>query len=337
MKAQHLVFTEPNKVELLSFEFPDAPGPEDVFIEISHSLVSPGTELACLSGTESWARIPFLPGYAGVGQVIAVGDAVGGDRVGDTVFSYTKHASIDQARVLTVPVPTGLDPLKVVFARMAAVSITALRVSQAEMGDHVAVIGLGLVGNLAAQLFTLAGCDVIGIDLSARRCQLALECGVRHAINPREVDQKEFIADVTGGAMCETVVEAIGLSPVAVKAGELAGKQGEVILLGSPRAPHETDVTPLLQTVHLWNAGCISYKGAHEWRYPRLRDEGGWAKHSIQRNVEIILGLIAEGRLAVELLLTHVLSPRDAASGYVGLRDDKDGYMGVVLNWTELD
>ena len=337
MEAKRVLFTEPNVVELETFDANlDALPADRVAIRNHYSLISPGTELACLSGTESWARLPFVPGYAGCGEVVAVGADVDDWFVGDRVFSYTKHASVVQSANLIARVPDGLDMRLAVFARMAAVSITALRVSEAELGDWVAVYGLGLVGNLAAQLFALAGCTVVGIDLSPKRCAIARLCGVRHALNPDEVDVHEAIADLTDGHMCQTVVEAIGAASLAEPAARLAGKLGEVVLLGSPRAAHEADVTELLRRIHLWGDGCVTFKGAHEWRYPIKRDPAGHIKHSIGRNVDILLGLIASGTLHVEHLITHILPPDQAPEAYAGLCERRDEYLGVLLDWTHV-
>jgi threonine dehydrogenase-like Zn-dependent dehydrogenase len=142
------------------------------------------------------------------------------------------------------------------------------------------------------------------------------------------------IADITAGRMCEVVVEATGLSPVGEQAATLAGKQGEVILLGSPRAAHASNVTDLLRSIHLWGEGCITYKGAHEWRYPVARDPNGHTKHSIERNIEILLRLILDGRLRVEELITHTLAPEACAQAYRGLRDSRGEYLAVVFDWT---
>jgi len=334
MDGRRVMFVGPNKIELQSFQFPDDLASDQVAIEATHSLISPGTELACLRGTESWAQHPFVPGYAGCGRVIATGEGVEGVNEGDLVFSYAKHASHVLGGRLVVPVPEGLDAGKACFARMAAVSITALRVSDAELGDTVAVIGLGLVGNLCAQLFGLAGCKVIGIDLSPERCETARQCGIPHVINAGAADAKGAVADLTGGRMCEVVVEAIGAPAVAMEAGELAGTLGEVILLGSPRGAYEANVTSLLDQVHLWPKGCLTFKGAHEWRYPVHRDASGWSKHSIERNVDILMGMIADGKLLIDPLITHVLPPESCAEAYAGLREQPGAYMGVLFDWT---
>ncbi len=334
MDAQKVVFTGANEVELQGFDFDvTALAPHEVAIKPHYTLISPGTELACLTGIESSVRLPFTPGYAGCGEVIATGAEVRGHAPGDLVFSYTPHASHVKAGALVARVPEGLDLRLAVFARMAAVSITALRVSDAELGDRVAVWGLGLVGNLAAQLFTLAGCDVIGIDLSPRRRELAKQCGVRHVLDGAQ-DVVAAVRDLTGGEMCSTVVEATGAPAVGARAAEVAGKLGEVILVGSPRGEYTGDITALLNQIHLWQNGCVTFKGAHEWRYRIPRDPGGHTKHSLERNVDILLALIAEGRLQVEPLLTHVLPPSECGAAYAGLRDRKDEYLGVVFDWT---
>ena len=252
MKAKQIIFTKPSTAELQEVEVDLANlGPSELAIKTHYSLISPGTELACFRGTEGWAKLPFMPGYAGCGEVIATGKDVKNFSKGDMVFSYSKHASHVKTRSMVARMPAGLDAKLAPFARMAAVSITSLRASNAELGDCVTVLGLGLVGNFAAQLFTLAGCEVIGIDPSDRRRDLAKTCGVKHVVNPAQEDARKRVAEITKGRMCETVVEASGAPAVGEKAAQFAGKLGEVILLGSPRGEHPGDITSLLNSIHL--------------------------------------------------------------------------------------
>lgn len=333
MRAERVMFVEPNVVRLEEFDFDPSPGPEGVAIRTLVSIVSAGTELACLRGVEPWARLPFNPGYGSVGEVIAVGPKVRGIEEGDIVFTYGPHASHAMARVLTIKLPEGLEPERAVFARMANVSITALRVARPELGDRVAVIGMGLVGNLAAQLCLLSGCEVMAIDRVGERLERARECGINHLVNASEVDPAEAVREWTGGKGCELVIEASGTPQGALLAAELAGKLGEVVLLGSPRDPLQANVTELLQRIHLWGYGCLTFKGAHEWRYPVKEDPNGFFKHSIERNARIVLRLIAEGRLKVDPLLTHLLPPERCAEAYEGLRERPSEFLGVVFDW----
>ncbi|MEM2885761.1 MAG: zinc-binding dehydrogenase, partial [Thermoproteota archaeon] len=187
-----------------------------------------------------------------------------------------------------------------------------------------------------AQLFSLAGCEVAGTDPVARRLKVAKACGIENAINPSEADPVDAVKRWTEGRGCEVVVEASGNPQAALLAAELAGRKGEVVLLGSPRKPLHSNVTELLRKIHLWQHGCVAFKGAHEWRYPVLEDPEGFAKHSIERNTRILLRLLADGRLKVSPLLTHVLPPDRCAEAYEGLREKPGEYVGVVFDWRML-
>jgi 2-desacetyl-2-hydroxyethyl bacteriochlorophyllide A dehydrogenase len=329
------MFPVPGKAELQSFPMPVIGIPTDILIETEYSIVSAGTELACRAGIESWAPLPFCPGYGSVGKVIAKGDDAKNVQIGQRILTFGKHAKHALVEHVAVPVPEGLNPAEATIARMGSVAITSLRASDAELGDFVAVIGLGVVGNLAAQLFSLSGCEVIGIDLSAARRDQAKACGIAHTLAPGG-DLVAKITAITGGRMCNTVVEATGLAVVAVETAPLlVGKQGEIVLLGSPRAPFQTNVTPFLNQLHLCRP-TVAVKGALEWRYP-VRDDGeGFCKHSIERNVGQLLRLLAQGKLKAAPLITHLASPADCHAVYEGLANQKDVYTGVVLDWSKV-
>ncbi|MEL6310916.1 MAG: zinc-binding alcohol dehydrogenase, partial [Pseudomonadota bacterium] len=242
--------------------------PTDVVIKTIYTVVSAGTEEALYRGTEAWSNHPIKPGYGAVGEVIALGDQVTDLSLGDLVFTYGNHATYIRAKRMLLSVPDGLDPRVAVFARMAQVSFTALRVAEAALGDAVAVIGLGSVGNIAAQLFRLAGCTVIGIDIMPSRLRLAEQCGIEHTVDARTEDVHARLREITDGNMCRSVVEASGVPDQALAAARLAGKNGEVILLGSPRGEFTQNPVNLLNHAHLWDRGCVTFKGAHEWRLP---------------------------------------------------------------------
>ena len=98
-------------------------------------------------------------------------------------------------------------------------------------------------------------------------------------------------------------------------------------------------MTQVLNCVHLWGNGCLTFKGAHEWRFPiRAGGDGRRGdtspKHSIERNTMIAFQLMGEGRLRYRPLRTHLLPPQQAREAYSGLRDRKDAFVGVVFDWT---
>lgn len=335
MIGERIVFQAPWKAAAVKEDFDiTLNGPDDAIIETEYSVISPGTELAILSGGESWAPLPITHGYGAVGRIVAKGENVKSAKIGDRVFTYSKHQAYDHFSRVLVPVPEGLSGPEAVFARIAAIAITSLRVSAAELGDWVAVFGMGLVGNLAAQLFQIAGCRVIAIDVNPKRLDLAKKLGIERALAPSD-DMKAQIRELTGGEMCATVVEATGNPAVAAVAADIAGKLGEVVLLGSPRGECVRDLTPILNKCHLFNNGCVTFKGAHEWRYPLKSDEKGLVKHSIERNVKCLFALIAGGKLKTKELISHVLAPKECGAAYLGLKEKPDEYLGVVYDWSK--
>ena len=108
----------------------------------------------------------------------------------------------------------------------------------------------------------------------------------------------------------------------------IALSNGEVILLGTPRAAFRGDLTPMLKTAHLRG---IAIRGALEWNVPLLKRQGpGW---STEANAELILRMLAEGSLRTAPLCTHVLAPARLNDAYQGLLHEKERYLGVVLDW----
>ena len=214
--------------------------------------------------------------------------------------------------------------------------------SDLELGDWAAVIGRGSVDILCAQLPHLAGVDAIGIDLVPQRLELSRACGVRHHVDGSAGDEatRQRVLDLTSGRGVVATVEAVGNPRTIHLTSQLTGKLCEVILLGSPRGAYEADVTQVLNYVHLWGNGCLTFKGAHEWRYPvragALREGDPAPKHSLERNTRIVFDLMRTGRLVYRPLRTHLLSPHQAQEAYVGLRDHKNDYLGVVFDWTAL-
>jgi 2-desacetyl-2-hydroxyethyl bacteriochlorophyllide A dehydrogenase len=332
MHTKRIEFKAANQVSLEEREVEISSESGSTWIRTEKSILSAGTELACLSGSESWAPFPWVPGYGSVGVVIQAGDPKAGLVEGDRIFTYGRHESISMANTVIRRIPDSLPGEEAVFARMAAVAITSLRVSASELGDKVAVVGLGLVGNLAAQLFTLAGCDVIGIDVSARRRKIAEDCGIWQCLRPGD-DLIDQINGLTRGRRCHTVVDATGIPAVIAGEPAYAGKLGELILLGSPRGQYTGDFTRFLNYSHLAGEGNITIKGAHEYRFPMAADPEDRYKHSFESNVDVILDRIADGRLKTRELISHIVQPSEADSVYRDLREGKEDYMGVIFDW----
>ena len=332
---RRIVFAAPQTVEVQQEEVSsDGLGAEELLVESLYSVVSAGTELACLSGTEAWFPFPRVPGYATVGRIVAKGSSVTGLGEGEVVLHYGGHQAYNRRTLgdFLVPVPDGIDLQVAAMTRLATVAFTSIRVSCIEAGDFVAVAGLGPVGNLAAQLARIQGGRVIGVDVSAGRIELARKCGIEQTVDASREDPAERIRELTGGEGVETVIDATGSPRAIVAEMHWVAKRGELILLGSPRGEVQGDLTELLSGVHLWPRGCVTLKGAHEWRYPVMHDPN--TKHSLERNSRVAWWLQQTGKLQMHKLITHVMNPDDAPAAYEGLRSRKDEYVGVVFDWS---
>lgn len=348
MRARGVVFVGPEQAELEEYDVSAGNlGPHEALVESEYSIISAGTEGSFFTNlmpkTPPIYRAqpiiyPARTGYGHLGTVLATGSEVKNINPGDRILTFSRHGSIVQANTarFALQVPSDIDGRLAIFTRMAGVAISAVRSSSVQAGDRVAIIGMGLVGNFAAQLFQLAGAEVIAFDISEMRLHQAQACGIEKVFNSREVDPIAVVRDWVGSSDdrggANIVVEAIGESSLVAQAVEMCGRHGEVILLGSPRAPFPGDLTPMLARIHLL---AIRMIGALEWTFP-ISENTERARVTIEGNYRQILRWIHDRRLIVDPLLTHVLSPEACQEAYFGLAHQKDEYIGVVFDWSRI-
>lgn len=340
MTGRAAVVPEANVVRIEEIPIPGPVGPNEVLVQTECTFISTGTELANFTGLDpgvhvpgSWNHFPARPGYANCGRVIELGADVESLAVGDRVFTQRKHAShhlvpVNDPNTIVVPVPDDVPSDLAAAVRMGMVAITASQVADNHVNDWVVVFGLGLVGNLAAQLFQLDGARVIGVDPVPARRQLAHRVGIQRVIGDDMSSIVDQLRDITGGG-AQTVVEAVGHAGVAQTAIHAAAPYGELILLGSPRAPVTADLNEFLQPVH---SRWVTIKGALEHRLPINPTTRGHPQ-SIAGNARTILDLVSSGRLQLADLISHRLPASQIADAYDGLLNQPDHYWGVALDW----
>jgi 2-desacetyl-2-hydroxyethyl bacteriochlorophyllide A dehydrogenase len=330
MDARRIIIAGERRAELEAFALDTRGlGPGEVVVRTLATLISPGTEGAAFLGLKPPGRAteggyPQRVGYASVGKVLEAGPEAG-RAAGQRVYSMSGHVSafrLDTRENLLLPVPDGLPPEEAVFARMATVSMASLRTTAARGGDRAAVVGLGLVGNLAGQLCEIAGMPATGVDLLPGRCDVARRCGlttVLEAPSPEELRAEHAL-----------VLECTGTPRGALTALALTGRGGELALVGAPwgRGGAEVTAHAVLERVF---AGYVRMRSGWEWQLPVFPADFTAGSHA--ENSRLALELIREGRLRVRELLTHRLPPEAAQEAYAGAVDRKDEYMGVVFSW----
>lgn len=338
MKIREVVVTGQNQVELQTAELDESKlSPNEVLIDTEYTFISSGTELANYTGKEpkvfqkgSWCAYPWRSGYANVGIVREVGTNVTRAAPGDRVFTYGRHVSTirySQDRLIA-PVRETIDPGVAAASRMAGVAMTAIIVAEIGINSRVIVFGLGLVGNLAAQMFQIHGCRVIGVDPVAERRKLAERCGIADTIGGNADEVQAQIQDITNGELGNITVDAVGHSSVVMQALRATASHGQLVILGSPRVSVTGDLTELLSDTHLrW----ITIRGALEWCVPMYPDIGN--RTSQYSKQQTIFDWMARGELHVEPLISHRLKPDQINQAYDGLFNEPEVYTGVVLEW----
>lgn len=175
-------------------------------------------------------------GYSGAGVALETGkktrDIQPGQRVAYAFAGHCEYVKV--SRNFTVPIPEGVSFDQACFSTVGAIALQGVRKSGARLGEKIAVIGLGLLGQLTAQLLLAAGCDVIGIDLSNDKLQSAERAGVRHLVNSSTTDPVQAVKDITGGRGADRVlICAQTQDPTpANQALNMCRKQGQVTFVG---------------------------------------------------------------------------------------------------------
>jgi 2-desacetyl-2-hydroxyethyl bacteriochlorophyllide A dehydrogenase len=342
IKGRQVVIKGPMHLEVLDSEVDTDIGETEVLVKNHYTAISPGTELSIYTGTNplvyqpnSWCSYPHVPGYAGLGEAIAVGSSVQGIKLGDAVFHHSHHSEYERVETRWFPCAkidhSQLVP-EVSLIRFAGIVMSgSIRLSKIELGDKIILIGLGLIGQIAAQLFTLAGADVYGFDPIEARRKLADQIGATLSTHdPGTTAPKEFAKSLTEGRGVDTLLDATGQSALILGNIEVVRPLGQVILLGAPFAAYETNLTALLRQIFLKRLKVV---GALE--LDRITSPNEYFSHPYLFDVGYSLELIRRGKLKTKPLVSHVLPPSEFKQGYDGLLNKKDEYTAVVIDWSQ--
>ena len=245
MRSRHVLFPAPGVVEVATDQVP-APGPGEVRCRAEVSLISTGTEGACLRGEfdpgtnwADWVRYPFRPGYSMAAAVTEIGEGVAALAPGDRVASWAPHAEVFRWPAAEVyPVPAGVIAGGGGFAVLGSTTQLAVRRAAPALGERVGVIGCGLLGQLIVQYCALSGARaVVAIDAPGPRLDAAAAHGATHALPVAAGDATEAVADATDGRMLDVVFDATGHPAVLSAAVGLVRRLGRVVLVGDTPTP----------------------------------------------------------------------------------------------------
>lgn len=333
MKTKTVVCIAPKQVVVKEEEVPDVQ-PGTFLVKAKLSAISTGTELTLVNSDfppESvWARLANYPlklGYSHLGEVVAVGEGIDNVKVGDKVVGWKNHSQFVLYRKgeFCMKVPDGVaDEAAVLFA-LAIISLNGVRKAKVQLGESVAVFGLGPIGIWSAQFARLAGArPVIGVDLLPERREWAKKAGIDFVLDGKE-DLVERISGLTKGRMVDVVFEVTGNPDAILDEVKVLRRQGRLVVLSSPCGKTLFDF-------HDWcNWTSISIIGAHVSSHPPHENpEDPWTR---ERNTELFFELVRKKEIVAAELVTHRFRADDAPSAYQLLMTERGKTGIVLLDW----
>ncbi len=283
---------------------------------------------------------PSPLGYSSAGVVVALGDAVQGLKVGQRVAcaggNYAVHAEyVCVPKILLTPLPDEVAFESAAFTTLGAVALHGFRLSEVQLGERVAVVGLGLLGLLMVGIANAAGCRVLGIDLDETRVALARSMGAQAVL--RE-EAEEAAASFSAGRGCDAVMicaDARSADPVEL-AGAIARDRARVVAVGAVglHLPRKVYYEKELTFINSRSYGPGRYdpnyeEGGHD--YPI-----GFVRWTEGRNMSAFVDLLASCRLDVRPLITHRVPIEKAPEAYeliTGKRSEP--FLGVLLTYAQ--
>ncbi len=282
-------------------------------------------------------------GYSGAGVIVERDAKVTDLKIGQRVAyggEGTGHGeTINVGRNLIARVPDNVSFQEACFTTVGAIAMNSVRLSEINVGDVVAVIGLGLVGQLVAELVRCQGGVVIAIDLDRKRVDLATATGVDFGLIASDTTVAEVRSLTEGRGADRVIVAAASKSPMPLQQGiSMSRDRGRVVMVGAcpieiPRAEmYVKELSFMVSRAY----GPGSYDPAYEKQgidYPI-----GYVRWTENRNMEEFLRLMSVGRVDVKPLISHEFDLDDVPRAYETIMGGNgSGSLAVVLKYPAND
>src|SRR5579864_7327833 len=312
----------------------------DLVREVVSKLRRDGV-LSTLSAVRARLDQPLALGYSSAGTVVEVGEGIldlqVGDRVACAGANFAVHAEFAcMPRMLVARIPSAeVDFESAAFTTLGAVAIHGVRTAESKLGDVVAVIGLGLLGQLTLQVLNAAGCRVIGMDLIQERAELAAKMGAL-AVTTSETEFRDLCLKHSAGHGADSVLitaETVSSGPVNL-ASQIARDRGVVVAVGTVGMELERK---------LYYEKELDFRISRSYgpgRYDKAFEQKGrdypigYVRWSETRNMDAFLQLLADGKLNLQPLITHSFDIENATAAYEVITGEaQQPYLGVLVRY----
>ncbi|MBX3415387.1 MAG: bi-domain-containing oxidoreductase [Pirellulales bacterium] len=281
---------------------------------------------------------PMPLGYSNVGVVVGVGAGVEGFAIGDRVVSNGRHAEMVAKPVnLCVKVPEHVTSEQATFTLVSSIGLQGLRLLKPELGEKIAVFGLGLIGLLAVQMLVGSGAEVIGIDVDPGRLALARKFGATTVDLSSGADPVAAGMAFSAGQGVDGVLITASAKndSIVSQAANMSRKRGRIVLVGVVNM--ELSRAEFYEKELSFQVSCSYGPGRYD---PTYEEQGidypyAFVRWTEKRNMEAVLGMLAAGRLDIESLITSRIPQADAAQAYAALSEDRS-QIGIILEYPDV-
>ncbi len=279
---------------------------------------------------------PLPLGYCNVGRVIAVGDGVSEFTIGDRVASNGQHAEfVSVPKNLAAPIPENVSDEEAAFTVIGSIGLQGIRLCNPTLGETIVVVGLGLIGLLAAELLLANGCRVVGIDLDQTKVDIARRKGV-DAINPKSgTDVVQYVQSLTDGIGADGIIITASAKSdeIIAQAAHMSRKRGRIVLVGviglniSRADFYEKELS--------FQVSCSYGPGRYDEDYERRGNDYPlpYVRWTEKRNFSAILQAISTGKLEVKSLITERVPIEEYSRIYDNI--GQQGSIASILEYRE--
>ena len=277
---------------------------------------------------------PLPLGYCNSGTVVAIGNGVTEFKVGDRVASNGQHAEyVCVPKNLVAKIPENVSDEEAAFTVIGSIGLQGIRLINPQLGDTVVVIGLGLIGLIAAQLLQANGCRVIGIDFDEEKVQLAREKNII-GINPTKgTDPVKYVLEETAsyGADAILITASTKTDEVIHQAAEMSRKKGRIVLVGVIGLGLRRD--DFYKKELSFQVSCSYGPGRYDDDYENRGIDYPlpFVRWTEKRNFETVLQAIAMGRIDVKSLITEEVKLDNYKEIYGDMR--KHGSIASIIKY----
>jgi predicted dehydrogenase/threonine dehydrogenase-like Zn-dependent dehydrogenase len=283
---------------------------------------------------------PMALGYSSAGTIVALGKNMQGFKVGQRVAcaggGFAVHAEFNVVpRNLLTPLPKKVDFESAAFTTLGAIALHGFRLAKPQIGDNVAVIGLGLLGLLTAQIATAAGCSVLGIDIDLERIKLASSLGLQAVRREKAHNSSQVLTANRGFDVVLISADTSSNDPIEL-AGVIARDRARVVATGAVglTVPRKTYYEKELSLINSRSYGPGRYDNNYEENgndYPL-----GYIRWTEGRNFEAVVDMMSKGKIQVKSLITHRFPIEQGKKAYeIITGKKKEKFLGVLLTYPD--